>query len=117
MPSCISPAIRALARAERERIGIHRRWENSPKTGENSPSLQPIHRAGITLLREQYERASAAERRAAMRLARTKPTTLAGAAVLIAYTRRDIMKGEEDWQTGALKTVASALTRMSQEPA
>ncbi|MGB6325831.1 MAG: hypothetical protein WBG11_08665, partial [Methylocella sp.] len=70
------------------------------------------HRAGITPLREQADRASAAERRAAMRMARTKPATLAGAAALIAYTRRDIMEGEVDWQMVALKTVAVTLTRM-----
>ena len=70
------------------------------------------HRAGIAPLREQNERANAAERRAAMRMARTKPTTLAGAATLIAYTRRDIIEGEVDWQMVALKTVAVALARM-----
>ncbi|MDQ6869993.1 MAG: hypothetical protein M3178_17170 [Pseudomonadota bacterium] len=73
--------------------------------------------AGIAPLRAQCEHASAAERRAAMRMARTKPTTPAGAAALIAYTRRDIMEGEVDWQMVALKTAASALTRMGQEAA
>jgi hypothetical protein len=70
------------------------------------------HRVGIAPLREQYERANAAEHRAAMRMARTKPTTLADAAALIAYTRRDIMEGEVGWQMVALKTVAAALVRM-----
>jgi hypothetical protein len=70
------------------------------------------HRAGLAPLREQEESANAAERRAAMRMARTKPATPAGAAALIAYTRRDIMEGEVDWQMVALKTVASALARM-----
>jgi hypothetical protein len=64
--------------------------------------------AGIAPLREQYERANAAERRAAMRMARTKPATLAGAAALIAYTRRDIMEGKVDsngrTQDGRLRT-------------
>jgi hypothetical protein len=69
------------------------------------------HRAGIAPLREQYERANAAERRAAMRMARTKPTTLAGAAALIAYTRRDIMEGEVDWQMVALRAFAVAPER------
>jgi hypothetical protein len=74
------------------------------------------HRVGITLLRKQYERANAAERRAAMRMARTKPTTLAGAAALVAYTRRDLMDAPDPvWPMVALKTVASALTRI--EPA
>jgi hypothetical protein len=66
----------------------------------------------LIALRGQEERALAAVRKAAMRMARTKPTTLAGAAALISYTRRDIMEGEVDWQMVALKTAASALTRM-----
>ncbi|MGB6710440.1 MAG: hypothetical protein WBE85_09845, partial [Methylocella sp.] len=70
------------------------------------------HRAGIAPLREQNERCKDAECRAAMRMARTKPVSLSGAAALIAYTRRDIMEGEMDWQMVALKTVAAALTRM-----
>jgi hypothetical protein len=71
------------------------------------------HRVGIAPLRAQYVRANAAERRAAMRMARTKPTTLADAAALIAYTRHDIMEGEVDWQMVALKTVAVTLVRMT----
>jgi hypothetical protein len=54
------------------------------------------HRAGIAPLREQYELVAAALRRAAMRMARTKPMTPAGAAAMIAYMRRDIMEGEVD---------------------
>jgi hypothetical protein len=54
-------------------------------------------------------------------MARTKPTTISGAAALIAHTRHEIKTGSEqdweDWVTTALKTVADALTRMSQEPA
>jgi hypothetical protein len=46
-------------------------------------------------------------------MARTDPTTPAGAAALIAYTRRDIVEGEVDWQMVALKTVAAALVRMT----
>jgi hypothetical protein len=73
----------------------------------------PFSILGIAPLREQCERAADAERRAAMRMARTKPATPAGAAALIAYTRRDIMAGKVDWQMVALKTVASALARMT----
>ena len=47
-------------------------------------------RAGIASLREQVESADSAERRAAMRLARTKPTTPAGggATSIIQHVRR-----------------------------
>ena len=83
------------------------RWRAAEQAG-----VEWDHRAGIAPLREQYERAAKAERKAAMRMARTKPTTLAAAAALIAYTRRDIMEGKVDWQIVALKTVASALARM-----
>ena len=69
-------------------------------------------REGIAPLREQEERANAAECRAAMRMARTRPMTPAGAAALITYTRRDIIEGEVEWQMVALKTVAAALVRM-----
>jgi hypothetical protein len=48
-----------------------------------------------------------------MRMARAKPTTPAGAAALIAYTRRDIIEGEVDWQMVALKKVAAALVQMT----
>jgi hypothetical protein len=67
-------------------------------------------RAGIAPLREQFERAEDAEKRAAMRMARAKPVTPAGGAALVAYMRRDIMEGAVDWQMAALKTVARALS-------
>ena len=62
---------------------------------------------------EQYEHANAAEHRAAMRMARTKPTTPAGAAALVAYTRRDLMDATDpDWQMVALKTAASGILKL-----
>jgi hypothetical protein len=71
------------------------------------------HRVGIAPLREQYERANVAERRAAMRMARTRPTTPAGAGAVITYARRDIEVGlGPRWPMVALKTAASALARM-----
>jgi hypothetical protein len=50
-------------------------------------------------------------------MARTKPTTIPGAAALIAHTRREIKAASdrenwEDWVPTALKTVADALGRM-----
>ena len=51
-----------------------------------------------------------------MRMARVEPTTISGAAALIAHTRREIVarsaERAEDWLVTALKTAASALTRM-----
>ena len=75
-------------------------------------------RANIAPLREQYERAERAQERATMRMARTKPTTPAGAAALVSYVRRDLEDVElEGWHSTALKTVATALARMSGEAA
>jgi hypothetical protein len=68
-------------------------------------------------LREQNERAKHAERRAGMRMARTKPTTTAGAGAMVEYTRRDIDDlGQADWQMVALKAVAAALTDAEASP-
>jgi hypothetical protein len=77
------------------------------------------HRAGIAPLREQNERVNAAERRAATRLARTKPTTVAGAAVLLTYVVRleRVYGGFEGWEIHALRTAAAALTRIGAEAA
>jgi hypothetical protein len=75
-------------------------------------------RVGIAPLREKYERALRAWHKAGMRMARTKPTTLAGAAALVNYARRDLVasKGSgSDWNLPALKTAADALTRMNAE--
>ena len=49
-------------------------------------------------------------------MARTKPTTISGAAAMIAHIRREIEAGSEedweDWVPTALKTVTDALGRM-----
>lgn len=73
------------------------------------------YRAGTAQLRKASDGASDAEDRAAMRMARTKPTTAAGAAALITYLRRDMDSGSTDWHDVALKTLASALTQMSRD--
>ena len=65
---------------------------------------------------DRWNRADRAERKAAMRMARTEPATAAGVAALIAHARRVIVarssEGVEDWLLTALKTAASALTRI-----
>jgi hypothetical protein len=67
-------------------------------------------------LRKQYEAANRADDKAAMRMARTKPVSPAGAAALLAYLQRDIEKSLgslADWHMIALKTAAGALARMT----
>ncbi|MGI8567879.1 MAG: hypothetical protein ACR2KT_01720 [Methylocella sp.] len=74
-------------------------------------------RAGVAPLREQYEHTRLAEHNAAMRMARTKPTTPAGATALVDYVRRDIDIGQNTigWPSLALKTVGRALAGMNAE--
>jgi hypothetical protein len=67
-------------------------------------------RSGEAPLREQYERARSNEDRAAMRMARVKPTTPAGAGAMVDHVRRDIKDDlNQNWQKIALKTAADAL--------
>jgi hypothetical protein len=92
-------------------------WCDKHKIGqlvEIEPPYVWDHRAGLASLREQVESADSAERKAAMRLARTKPTTPAGAGALIAYVlqRERMYGGFEGWEIRALKTVAGALAKM-----
>jgi hypothetical protein len=66
---------------------------------------------------DQFNCAAKAERKAAIRMARTTPTTLSGMAALISHVRRALKTDREsdrevDWVPPALKTAASALTRM-----
>jgi hypothetical protein len=60
--------------------------------------------------------AGRAERKAAMRMARTEPATAAGAAAMISHVRRALKTDEEvdwmHWAPLALKTAADALVRM-----
>jgi hypothetical protein len=79
--------------------------------GENTAKKQNQH--NISSLRRQYERTLRAERTAGMRMAKTKPKTLAGAAALVAYTCADIKLGiGPKWHLVALATIAAALANM-----
>ena len=70
-------------------------------------------RTGIAPLRNQCELASRAENEAAMRMARMKPTTPAGAGALIDLIRRELVDSEpSDWMMTALETAAAALAEM-----
>jgi hypothetical protein len=72
----------------------------------------------VTPFYDQWNRTDRAARKAGMRMARTKPTTLAGAAALVDYTQRNYTdEDNEDWAEVALKTVAVSLARMNQEAA
>jgi hypothetical protein len=77
--------------ADRKQVEKEYRDAKAREGAAERAGVEWEHRVGIAPLREQYERANVAERRAAMRMARTKPTTPAGAAALVDYIRRDIM--------------------------
>ncbi len=96
----------ARAKAEK-RYG---KWERTPNPGEwpGETTVTPFY--------VRWNCAGHAERKAALRMARTKPTTISGAAAMIAHIRREIEVGSEedweDWVPTALKTVTDALGRM-----
>jgi hypothetical protein len=70
-------------------------------------------RAGLTTLREDTGRRIAVEGRYAKRLARTMPTTPAGAAALIQYVLDDgLCSDERYWHTTALRNAVAALNAM-----
>ena len=78
------------------------------------------YRMGIGPLRKQCEQLWRAWEREGKKLARTRPTTPAGAGALIAYIRSVIIDtrdwGEwamDDWTMPALKTVAASLAEMN----
>jgi hypothetical protein len=85
------------------------KWERTPNPREwpGETTVTPFY--------VRCNRAGRAERKAAMRMARTKPTTLAGVAAMITHARREIKMGSEedweDWVPTALKTIADALGR------
>ncbi len=68
------------------------------------------HRTGTKSRRESVETASFLVGRAADRLARTKPTTLAGAAALINHVQSNTPSG--DWEIAAMKMLARTLVKM-----
>jgi hypothetical protein len=96
----------AMAKAEKSMENGHGR-----RTIIAGRVKQPSHR-----FYDRWNRADRAERKAAMRMARTEPATAAGVAALIAHARREIVARSservEDWLWTALKTAASALTRI-----
>jgi hypothetical protein len=70
--------------------------------------------AGLATLRRDVDRASSAEQRAAMQMARTKPRTPAGAGALLGYTKTLMFEvGEMDWHETALETVIRSLAGRS----
>jgi hypothetical protein len=96
-PTQIEQEYQDAKRRESEAVRAGREWDK---------------KAGIASLRQEYERSHRAVRAAARLMAKTKPTTAAGAAAMVDYARRDIEDGVgPEWPMIALKTVAASLAR------
>ena len=70
-------------------------------------------RAGIARQREENERGRQGLWRARMRLAKTMPLTVAGAATFLAYVKADMAIGEEEWHGIAIGTIVRSLKALS----
>jgi hypothetical protein len=96
----------AKAKAEKK----YGKWTPAPNSGEwpGEATISPLY--------DRWNRAVYAREKAAMRMARVKPTTQAGAAAMVNHARREIEAPSDGhygaWVTIALKTAASALARM-----
>src|SRR6266404_2319248 len=80
------------ATVEQEYLDAKARYQAKIEAG-----LAWDERTGLATLRKDVDRGIAAWRRYAKRLARTKPTTLAGAAALIQYVLDDNLCDDEDY--------------------
>jgi len=90
----------AMAKAEKK----YGKWARAPDhhSWPGEATISPFY--------DRWNRADRAER-----MARVEPTTISGAAALIAPRREIVARSAEraeDWLVTALKTAASALTRM-----
>jgi hypothetical protein len=102
----------ARAKAEKkhgEWIGYIQRCRSGNRSKDKWPG-----EAIISPFYDRWSRAGRAERKAAIRMARTKPATISGAAAMIAHIRRETAGASEieDWVITALTTASAALTRL-----
>ena len=80
----------AMAKAEKK----YGKWARAPDhhSWPGEATVSPFY--------DRWNRAGYAECKAAMRMARTKPTTLTGAAAMIDHTRREIVAGSDNVVVG-----------------
>jgi hypothetical protein len=92
-----------LAAKARERAGerAERAWDK---------------RAGLAAQRLELDHAMSAERRAAIRMAQTRPLTPTGAAALLAYVKTDMEGGDVLWHEIALNTAINTLASWGKVP-
>jgi hypothetical protein len=92
---------------KKEYVDAKRRYREAVQAGKDWD-----RRAGVASIRKEDERALAAYDKAARLLAKTKPTTAAGGAALLAHILRDMDDGScpKGWHTRSIRTVAAALS-------
>lgn len=66
-------------------------------------------RAVLAKLRQEQDQCRRADHRALLKLAKTMPTTAAGAAAFLAYVKTNIAIGEADWHLIAMDTIVRSL--------
>jgi hypothetical protein len=103
----------ARAKAEKK----HGEWIEHVRRCRSEGRSAPYDWPGeaiVTPFYDRWGRAGCAESVAAMRMARTKPATISGAAAMIAHIRRGAAGASEieDWVITALTTASAALTRL-----
>jgi hypothetical protein len=97
-----------IATIEQEYLDAKARYQTQIAAG---PAWD--ERAGLAAKRKELDRAMTAWRRFARRLAKTKPTTPAGAAALIQYLLDEELTTDDGyWHMAALNTVVAALNSM-----
>ena len=101
-----------LQKPEKVATKKHGRRPWPSKDRRNYTAIGGSEVADIVPLRQLYSPTRRVETAAAICMAKTKPTTLAGAAALLDYVRHDIEIGP-NWHTVALATTAAALRIMS----
>jgi hypothetical protein len=95
------------------RIEMHRKLDRAYLR------LAALEEAGLDCVTEaDLERASDALERAAWKMARTKPTTVAGASAMLTYittgnTTGLFTLGEQQWHEAAFRNAAAALVEIS----
>jgi hypothetical protein len=98
----------SAARAKAERKYGEWRLASNPGEWPGEATISPFY--------DRRNRAVYAREREAMRMARVKPTTQAGAAAMVDHARCEIEAPPDghygDWVTIALRTAAGALVRM-----
>ena len=96
------------AELDEKQIGAKKKKKKKKKNGK---------RTNLVAMRYELERAQAAELNAAWQLAKTAPSTPAGAGAFLSYIAIEMFSaGEMDWHPTAIDTIVKALGAMETAP-